>query len=125
MASAKSALYVNPVGRYEQPRVTKLCAVQQPMQDSVRAKLAEKNKFGKLGNPHVKDNLLHLILLQKNRKINVCISLCVCVLCMYNTCVFVCKCLFESFCSFSPNSFGVFDFKAVMLVCFLSCSSPW
>ena len=36
MASAKSALYVNPVGRYEQPRVTKLCAVQQPMQDSVR-----------------------------------------------------------------------------------------
>ena len=43
MGSAKSALYVNPVGRYEQPRVTKLCAVQQPMQDSVRAKLAEKN----------------------------------------------------------------------------------
>ena len=42
MAGAKSALYVNPVGRYEQPRVTKLCAVQQPMQDSVRAKLAEK-----------------------------------------------------------------------------------
>ena len=36
------SVYVNPVGRYEQPHVTKLCAVQQPMQDSVRAKLAEK-----------------------------------------------------------------------------------
>ena len=39
MASAKSALYVNPVGRYEQPRVTKLCSVQQPMQGSVLDKI--------------------------------------------------------------------------------------
>ena len=45
MAGAKSALYVNPVGRYEQPRVTKLCPVHQPMQGSVQAKLEEK--FGK------------------------------------------------------------------------------
>ena len=49
MAGAKSALYVNPVGRYEQPRVTKLCSVQQPMQGSVLDKIGgiflENKKF--------------------------------------------------------------------------------
>ena len=39
MASAKSALYVNPPGRYEQPCVTKLYAVQQPVQGSQQGKL--------------------------------------------------------------------------------------
>ena len=48
MAGAKSALYVNPVGRYEQPRVAK--ALPRPTADArlSRSKIGGKYlKFGK------------------------------------------------------------------------------
>ena len=75
MAAAKSALYVNPVRRYEQHRVaTALPRNQQPMQGSAEAKLEEKKKCETW-----EITRLHLILLQREKIVYMCMRVRMCV----------------------------------------------
>ena len=81
MASAKSALYVNPVGRYEQPRVAK--ALPRPTADARLRKISEVWRI----------TWLHLIFLQKRQLcICVCVYLCICV-CVRMGVQYVCRCM--------------------------------